>query len=149
MAANLLIARFVGAANFGIVALARETARYAALPGDLGISTYGQAGAARYPQHKLPELVDEIVPTRALIGAIIYTLLAIVCLRKFNDHTTRIVFLSSGLFVISETLRVDWLFRGLERFDLVIVARAAESIGFLVFVLLVGSRPYAVILYSV
>jgi O-antigen/teichoic acid export membrane protein len=149
MVANLLIARFLGASNFGVVALARETARYAALPSDLGIATYGQAAAAKCPEDKLAELADEIVPARGLIGLSIYALLAVLCLLKFHDRTARIVFLSSGVFVISETLRVDWMFRGRERFDLIVVARAVEALSFLAIVLMVGSRPHAVIFDSI
>jgi len=149
MAANILIARFLGAADFGIVALARETARYAALPSDLGIATYGQAEAARCPTDKLAELADEIVPARAVMGIAIYSLFALFCIWRLQNRTTMTVFLVSGIFVISETLRADWLFRGRERFDLVVAARAAEALSFLAIVVIVGSRPHAVVFDSI
>jgi O-antigen/teichoic acid export membrane protein len=148
MAANVLVARFLGAADFGMLTLARETARCAALPSDLGIATYGQAAAARCREDKLAELADEIVPVRGVIGLGIYALFAVWCMWTFNDSGTHLLFLSSGLFVVSETMRVDWIFRGRERFELVVIARAFETVGFLLIVLLVGSRPHALLFDS-
>ncbi|MBV8451286.1 MAG: oligosaccharide flippase family protein [Deltaproteobacteria bacterium] len=142
---NILLARFLGPADYGTMTLARETVRYAALPGDMGIATYGQAEAARCADYELTGLAEEVLPARAVIGVILFALFSGACILTLHDTTTRLVFLLTGIVVISETLRADWLFRGRERFDLLIVARAVESIGFLLVALLVGSRRHAVI----
>jgi O-antigen/teichoic acid export membrane protein len=142
---NILLARFLGPTGYGTMTLARESVRYATLPADMGIGTYGQAEAARCSAENLPSLAEEVLPARVVIGTVLFLLFSGVCTLTIFDSTTRLVFLITGVVVIAEALRTDWLLRGRERFDLLIGARAFESIGFLAVTLIVGSRPYALV----
>jgi O-antigen/teichoic acid export membrane protein len=148
VAANVALARFLSRDGFGMLTLAQSSATYAVLGADLGVSLYAQAEAARSDRQNLAQLAEEIVPVRATLGVLICIAFMVISATIFSSWSTRLTFAAAGLCIAAETLRVDWLFRGRERFDLVTLARMFEVCALLGWVLLVGRRPWAMPLDS-
>jgi O-antigen/teichoic acid export membrane protein len=131
-----------------MLSLAQTSAGYSVLGADLGLSFYAEAEAAKRRSNQLVKLAEEILPVRAALGVILFAIFAVAASLWLTTISARLVFVFAGLSILAEAVRSDWLFRGRERFDLVLFARSFECVFFLVWVLMVGRRPGSLVLDS-
>jgi O-antigen/teichoic acid export membrane protein len=144
--ANILLARFLASTGYGVLALAQTWATFASMAADLGVNVYGQAEAARASEAgDLVRLAEEIIPFRMVAGLLTFAAFAVVVWCA-NPSDSRSVFLAAGLYIPAIALGVDWLIRGLERFDLVLLANGAGAAFLLLTIVVIGSRRNALLL---
>ncbi|HEY2104944.1 MAG TPA: oligosaccharide flippase family protein, partial [Candidatus Binataceae bacterium] len=142
-AANILLARLLSAADYGVLALAQSWILYAGLIADLGIMMYGQAEAAR--RRDTTALAWEILPFRALLGAVAFIALLIIVPFFASTAPARITITAASLYLLGQAISAEWLFRGKERFDVVMIGNAAGAATFLASVALIGAGPGALL----
>ena len=141
--ANILLARMLSAANYGVLALAQSWVLYAGIGADLGIMMYGQAEAAR--RRDTTALAWELIPFRALLGALVFIGLLVVAPFLVSSSTLRITVLAASIYLLGQAISAEWLFRGKERFDIVMIGNGAGAATFLVAVALIGNGSGALL----
>jgi O-antigen/teichoic acid export membrane protein len=139
-AANILLARWLSAADYGLLALAQSWIVYAGILADMGIMMYGQAEAAR--RKDTVAVAWEIMPFRALLGAVVFVSM-LVLIPLFASAALRLTITAASVYLLGQAISPEWLFRGRERFDVVMLANAAGAATFLAAVAWIGSRPGA------
>lgn len=131
VAANIMLARILSAADYGILSLAQSWVIYAALVMDLGIMMYGQAEAARRNDRAgIAALARELLPLRATLGVLVFIAL-VVLLPLLTSSRLRLTMCAASLFLVAQSLSAEWLFRGKERFDVVLIGNGAGAALFL------------------
>ena len=138
--ANILLARLLTASNYGVLALAQSWVLYAGLLADLGIMMYGQAEAARRPiGEDTAALAAELMPFRALAGAMVLVGLLALLPVLISSRALRITVAAASLYLVGQAISAEWLFRGKERFEVVMAGNAAGAATFLAAVAVNGS----------
>ena len=144
--ANILLARVLASSGYGILALAQAWATYASMAADLGVNIYGQAEAARaFEGGELTRLAEEIIPFRIVAGLVTFVTFALV-VWFVNPSDSRSAFLAAGLYIPAVALGVDWVIRGRERFDLVLLANSVGAAFFLLAIIMIGRSRHALVL---
>jgi O-antigen/teichoic acid export membrane protein len=139
-AANVLLARFLSASDYGVLALAQSWVLYAWIVADLGIMMYGQAAAASCQSRtQTAALAWEILPLRAFAGTAVFIALTALLPLFTASGPVRITIAAASFYLLGQALNAEWLLRGRERFDVVMIANAAAAAAFLAAVLMNGS----------
>jgi len=132
VAANIILARMLSAADYGTLTLAQSWVIYAALVMDLGIMMYGQAEAARRTDPAATAaLARELLPLRALLGALVFIALLGLFPLFTSSRPLRLTMCAASLYLVAQALSAEWLFRGKERFDVVLIANGTGAALFL------------------
>lgn len=138
--ANILLARFLSASDYGVLALAQSWVLYAWIIADLGIMMYGQAEAARREgRAQTAALAWEILPLRALAGVAVFTALTLMLPLFTKSAPLGTTIAAASIYLLGQAINAEWLFRGKERFDVVMMGNAAGAMTFLGAVVFVGS----------
>ncbi|HEY2107804.1 MAG TPA: oligosaccharide flippase family protein, partial [Candidatus Binataceae bacterium] len=144
--ANILLARFLSASDYGVLALAQSWVLYAWIIADLGIMMYGQAEAARRESRtQTAALAWEVLPLRALAGAAVFTALTTMLPLFTKSGPLRITIAAASFYLLGQAINAEWLLRGKERFDVVMIANAAGATAFLAAVVMIGSSSGAAV----
>jgi O-antigen/teichoic acid export membrane protein len=142
--ANVLLARFLSASDYGVLALAQSWILYAWIVADLGIMMYGQAEAARRPgRDRTAAMAWELLPLRALAGVAVFLALTLMLPLFTAPGPLRVTIAAASLYLLGQALSAEWLLRGKERFDAVMMGNAAGAVVFLAAVLMIGSSSGA------
>jgi O-antigen/teichoic acid export membrane protein len=132
VAANIILARMLSAADYGTLTLAQSWVIYAAMVMDLGIMMYGQAEAARRTDRAATAaLARELMPLRALLGALVFIALLGLFPLFTSSRPLRLTMCAASLYLVAQALSAEWLFRGKERFSVVLIANGTGAALFL------------------
>lgn len=132
------VARAVGAAGIGTYSYTFSIASYFALAAKLGIHVYGNRTIAmvRDDQEKLNKAFSELLWVHVIVG--ILALVAYAGYIALFVESYKIIFVIQALYVVVELLEVNWLYFGLEKFQLTvtrnIVIRLLSLVAIFVFV---------------
>jgi PST family polysaccharide transporter len=142
VAANIMLARILSATDYGTLSLAQSWVIYAAMVMDLGIMMYGQAESARRSDRAaVAALAREILPLRALLGALVLIALLALVPACTSSRSLRLTMAAASFYLLAQALNAEWLFRGQERFDAVLIGNGVGAAVFLAaIVALAGSR---------
>ena len=144
--ANVALARYLSASDYGVLALAQGWVLYAWIVADLGIMMYGQAEAARRASRdQSAALAWEIIPLRALACVAVFAALTVMLPLFTRPGSLRITIAVASLYLLGQAINAEWLLRGKERFDAVMAANAAGAAVFLTAVVLIGAGSGAAI----
>lgn len=132
------VARVVGAAGVGTYSYTYSIASYFALVAKLGINVYGNRTIAmvRDDPEKLNKTFSDLLAVHMGVGFL--ALAAYVGYIGFFTKEYHVIFIIQGLHVLAELLEVNWLYFGLEKFQLTttrnIVIRLLALVATFVFV---------------
>jgi O-antigen/teichoic acid export membrane protein len=85
------------------------------------------------------------LPFRALLGAVAFIALLIIVPFFASTAPARITITAASLYLLGQAISAEWLFRGKERFDVVMIGNAAGAATFLASVALIGAGPGALL----
>ncbi len=151
--ANIFLARLLTSYGYGTLALAQTWVLYAVLIVDFGIGMYGQREAARRSEmDQLGRLADEIFSLKLVLGFLVFVPFSLFCWLLVSQPVVRLTDFACGIYLIGYGASLDWLFRGREKYEVVLLVNFLSSASFLVSLLLTVSgadkAPIAGFLWS-
>jgi O-antigen/teichoic acid export membrane protein len=131
--ANIYLARTLGVENFGLFTFAQAITYYFWLGADLGTNMYGIREIARDKEHA-EEIINSLFTLRLTSGACIFIIYSLILLVFFSEmaSTTKLTFISCGLYIFTFSFFMDWVFKGLEQFRLIALGTFVSSTIYLV-----------------
>lgn len=131
---NIYLARTLGVSNFGIFTFAQTITFYIWLAVDLGISMYGIREIAK-DKKGVENIINPLLTIRIFSGIVFFSLyMAFLSFIPIPTHK-RLVFIGSGLYLITYSLYTDWIFKGLEKFKFIALGSFVSSSVFLISIL--------------
>lgn len=122
--ANIFLAQTLLADGYGMLVLAQSIVMYFTLAADLGISMYGIRQIAQLSDKSgVTAVVNPLVTFRALLGmATFLGYLAFISVFAARIHAEHALLIAAGTYLLTSSISVDWILRGLERFRLLAVS---------------------------
>jgi O-antigen/teichoic acid export membrane protein len=147
----LYLARVLGKAGFGLFSLSMATAMYFLTVTDVGLPTYGTREIARNKE-KTAELYSVLNSLRFFLAISLIFLFAAILYFISMPLEKKLILLAGAFYAIGWALSADWVFRGLEKMQYIVIGRVAGSLLFLSGVLLLvksfSDTVLAAIIYS-
>ncbi len=128
--AHVHLARALGVSGFGALTLAQTVTFYLWFAVDLGTSMYGVKEIA-CRKSESASLVNALMTLRVLAGLCVFVAYMAALFVLPLRHTDRMLFLACGLYLVTNVLYSDWVFKGFERFEYAALGSAVTSIVFL------------------
>lgn len=142
------LARVLGPAGFGIVALALAISKYVSLAVDGGLSAVGAREVARRPE-RAPDLAASLVALRLLLAGGGIVVIGLVAWFLPKPPSVKLVLFLMGLTYFSFALNTSWVHKGLEKNRRVGLAMVLTEALFLGLVLLLVTAPSDVVFVPV
>jgi O-antigen/teichoic acid export membrane protein len=125
-AANIYLARVLGVSNFGIFALAQATTTYIWLAADIGIRMYGVREVSKNKED-LEELISSLLTIRIISGTFFFCLYTIIFISIDMPVEEKLAFIGCGIYLLTYSFYIDWIFRGLEKFQYIAIGSFVYS----------------------
>lgn len=113
---TIYLARRLGVEKFGLITYAQTLAAYFWLGVDLGINMYGAREIAR-DKPNAAAIINPLLTLRVAGGLAVFAVFVTVTVLIDNDPVHRMVYLASAFYLITRAVNIDWVMRGLERFE--------------------------------
>jgi PST family polysaccharide transporter len=134
---NVYLARTLGVANYGMLALAQSIASCLWIAADMGINLYGIREIAK-SKARAEEIINPLFTVRILSGLVVSSMYVVCIFICKMPSLQRLTFLGCGAYVITYSCYTDWVLKGFERFRFSaygsLVTAAAFLVGTVVFV---------------
>ena len=129
------LARTLLPSGFGKINFALIVISYFGLISNMGLSTLGVREIAK-DHNKLKKYIENIVSLRVILGIISYLFLLLFVFLLPKPLELKALILLYGLSIFSSALFIDWVFKGIERMEMVAFARIIQVGLYLVFIFL-------------
>lgn len=117
------VSRVLMSSGNGKIAFASSVANYFAMVASLGIPTYGIRACAQVKDNKdnLSKTVQELFMINAIITAVVLItyFVSIILIPKFQEE--KLLFYINAVNILLNTLGMNWLFQGLEKYDYITI----------------------------
>jgi O-antigen/teichoic acid export membrane protein len=144
--ANIYLARTLGVENFGLFSLAQTITLNLWIAVDLGTSMYGIREIAKN-KADAENVINPLLTIRIISGLFVFLVYTLILIFFLNMPFYQVsIFFGCGLYLLFFNFYIDWVFKGLEKFQFIIFGSVLSSIVFLagVFLLVKKSEDAAV-----
>ncbi|OGB90221.1 hypothetical protein A2625_02710 [candidate division WOR-1 bacterium RIFCSPHIGHO2_01_FULL_53_15] len=121
-AANVYVARVLGAASFGLLNFAQAFMAYLVLLVDSGLSAFGMREVAR-ERKKAGEISLNILAIRLLVACLIYVISLLALYLLPISAELRWLFIITFLYIFYRALSPEWIFHGLEKMEYMSISK--------------------------
>lgn len=148
---TIYLARILGKAGFGLFSLALTIGVYLWTIADLGVAGYGVREVAKN-REKTAELYSLLNSLRFVLSLCLFLIFSGALYIIDMPIEKKLILLSGGVYPVTTTLSSDWVFRGLEKMQYIVVGSLTASLFYLgnIFLFVKGysDTATAVLLYS-
>jgi O-antigen/teichoic acid export membrane protein len=139
---TIYLARHLGVENFGLFTLAQITICYIWIGADLGTYTYGIREISRN-RGNFGKTFDALLTIKIVFGLIFFLMYSVTICYFLTDleWMQKLTYIGCGLYLITYAFYIDWFFRGLEKFDILVWVSFVSSLLFLIIVFILVERP--------
>lgn len=136
---SLYLARELGKAGFGLFSLATAVGMYLWIIVDLGITGYGTREVARTP-HRAQELLGLLNSLRFVVAMILFILFSLIVLLALDfESQKKYIIVIGAFYIVGFSLSPDWVLRGLEKMQYLVVGSLVTAVSFLAAIFLTVS----------
>ncbi len=128
--ANIYLARRLGVENFGLFSFAQAITFYFWLAVDLGTNMYGIREIAKN-KDSAESIVNPLLTIRLCSGLLVFLFYAFTLMFFNMPSAQKFTFLGCGLYLLTFAFYTDWVFKGLEKFNLIAFGTVISSFVFL------------------
>lgn len=145
----IYLARVLGAENFGKISFAQAVCLYFTLVANLGLTVVGVREVARN-KNNIEAYTSNIIALRLVLAIFSFCLLLIFVNLIHKSSDVKYLITIYGLFLFPSALLIEWLFQGVEKMEIIGVARILNKVLYagLIFLLVKGSAQLLVIPYA-
>ncbi len=137
---NVHLARVLGVSNFGVFSVAQIITLYLWVMVDIGIGMYGIREIAR-SRGDAESIANALITLRVVSGLAFFSIYSGVLFMVDMPFEARLVYLFSGLYLLTNSFYPDWVLKGLEKFKFIAVGSFITSGVFLASVLVFVDDP--------
>lgn len=131
---NVHLARVLGVSNFGVFSVAQIITLYLWVMVDIGIGMYGIREIARR-KCEAESIANPLITLRMMSGIFFFSVYSGTLFIMDMQPETRLVFVFSGLYLLTNSFYPDWVLKGLEKFKFIAVGSFITSGVFLASIL--------------
>ncbi len=124
----IYLARNLLPSGFGKISFAQVIITYFGFISNMGLSTLGIREIAK-DHNQLKKYIENIVSLKLILGIIAYSCLLLFVFLLPKPLELKTLILSYGLLIFSSALYMDWVFKGIEKMEIVAFARIIQ-VGF-------------------
>lgn len=148
---TIYLARIVGKAGFGLYSLSLAVGVCFWMVADMGVTGYGTREIARNKE-KAAELYNTLNSLRFLLAISLFLIFCGVLYLINMPLEKKLILLAGAFYAVAYSLSTDWVFRGLEKMQYLILGRATAPLLFLGCIYLLVNTPsdtlFASVIYS-
>ncbi|MBW7956519.1 MAG: flippase [Deltaproteobacteria bacterium] len=132
---NVHLARVLGVSNFGVFSVAQIITLYLWVLADVGIGLYGIREIARR-RDGAEAIANPLITLRIVSGLAFFLIYSAVIFMIEMPFDARLVYMCSGLYLLTNSFYPDWVLKGLEKFKFIALGSFVTSGVFLVSIFL-------------
>lgn len=129
---NIYLARILENENYGVFSYLQSLIFCIWIVVDFGISWYGiREVAINKSKESLSNLLDNLLSIRLTFG--FFTFIGLVLFLSFTTYfeNVKLPFIAIAIYLISYSMQVDWIFKGLEKFNFLLINSFITSFCFI------------------
>lgn len=136
VAISIFLARHLGVEGFGLFSLSTAIGVYLATFVDLGVASgYGAREVAQRSE-RATEIVHALGSLRIVLALVLAVGLVIGALLLVSDYGKRWAMLGAAVIIVSQIMSPEWIFRGLQKMELILMMTSISTITFFAIILL-------------
>lgn len=148
---TIYLARVLGKAGFGLYSLFLAVATYFWAIADLGVTGYGTREIARN-KNEPGQLYIILNSLRFFLSMLLFLILCVALYFINIPFEKKLVLLAGAFYAVTYSISSDWIFRGLEKMQFIMLGRFITSLCFVVGIFVLVKAPsdsfLASIIYS-
>lgn len=125
---NIYLARILTVDNYGFFTLAQSMVLYFWLAADLGINMYGSKEIAK-DKINISDIVNPLLSLRILSGFAVFIIFISILYFLHYNSIQKWLFVGSAFYLITRSISIEWVMRGLEKFEYIALSNSITFIS--------------------
>lgn len=144
---TIYLARTLSIENYGIFVFAQTFISFFWIVSDLGINMYGSREISK-DINNVGNILDSLLTLRIISSLIVFTLLVLSIQLFITDVVKKLILTGSSFYLVSRSFNIEWVFRGLEKFNYIALGNFATFVTMLILMWLLVKSNNDVVLAS-